>query len=82
MNDFNLRIMKPLKNTQMDEQEKEKLINAVDTAMGKVINKMLFALRDSVNEKAFLECVAGLEETYGKLNVIFHYMWICGIKML
>ena len=34
VNDFNLRIMKPLKNTQMDEQEK-KLINAVDTAMGK-----------------------------------------------
>ena len=66
MNDFNLRIMKPLKNTQMDEQEKEKLINAVDTAMGKVINKMLFALRDSVNEKAFLECVVGLEKTYEK----------------
>ena len=38
----------------------------VDTAMGKVINKMLFALRDSVNEKAFLECVAGLEKTYEK----------------
>ena len=52
--------------TQMDEQEKEKLINAVDTARGKVINKMLFALRDSVNEKAFLECVAGLEKTYEK----------------
>ena len=33
---------------------------------GKVINKMLFALRDSVNEKAFLECVAGLEKTYEK----------------
>ena len=66
VNDFNLRIMKPLKNTQMDEQEKEKLINAVDTAMGKVVNKMLFALRDSVNEKAFLECVAGLEKTYEK----------------
>ena len=64
MNDFNLRIMKPLKNTQIDELEKEKLINAVDTAMGKVINKMLFALRDSVNEKAFLECVAGLEKIY------------------
>ena len=31
---------------------------------GRVINKMLFALRDSVNEKAFLECVEGLEKTY------------------
>ena len=66
VNDFNLRIMKPLKNAQMDEQEKEKLMNAVDTAMGKVVNKMLFALRDNMNEKAFLECVAGLEKTYEK----------------
>ena len=66
VNDFNLRIMKPLKNAQMDELEKEKLMNAVDTAMGKVVNKMLFALRDNMNEKAFLECVAGLEKTYEK----------------
>ncbi len=34
VNDFNLRIMKPLKNTQMEEQEKEKLLSAVDTCNG------------------------------------------------
>jgi glutamyl-tRNA reductase len=27
---------------------------------------MLFGLRDSMNEQAFLECVAGLEKTYEK----------------
>ena len=66
VNDFNLRIMKPLKNSPIEEAEKEKLMNAVDKAMEKVINKMLFGLRDSMNEKAFLECVAGLEKTYEK----------------
>ena len=39
---------------------------AVDRAMEKVVNKMLFGLRDSMNEQAFLECVAGLEKTYEK----------------
>lgn len=66
VNDFNLRIMKPLKNTHMEEQEKEQLLSAVDRAMEKVVNKMLFGLRDSMNEQAFLECVAGLEKTYEK----------------
>ena len=63
---FNLRIMKPLKNTHMEEPEKEQLLSAVDRAMEKVVNKMLFGLRDSMNEQAFLECVAGLEKTYEK----------------
>ena len=66
VNDFNLRIMKPLKNTHMEELEKEQLLSAVDRAMEKVVNKMLFGLRDSMNEQAFLECVAGLEKTYEK----------------
>ena len=62
VNDFNLRIMKPLKNSPLEEEDKEKLMSAVDKAMEKVVNKMLFGLRDSMNEKAFLECVAGLEK--------------------
>ena len=35
-------------------------------SLEKVVNKMLFGLRDSMNEQAFLECVAGLEKTYEK----------------
>ena len=50
----------------LEEEDKEKLMSAVDKAMEKVVNKMLFGLRDSMNEKAFLECVAGLEKTYEK----------------
>lgn len=66
VDDFNLRIRKPLKNSPLEESEKEELMSAVDKAMEKVVNKMLFGLRDSMNEKAFLECVAGLEKTYEK----------------
>ena len=66
VNDFNLRIIKPLKNAHMEDGEKEQLMKAVDRAMEKVVNKMLFGLRDSMNEQAFLECVAGLEKTYEK----------------
>ena len=55
-----------LRNTYKEELEKEQLLSAVDRAMENVVNKMLFGLRDSMNEQAFLECVAGLEKTYEK----------------
>lgn len=62
--DLNLRIEKILKNTPMEEGDREKLLQAVDTAAGKVVNKLIFGLRDSLNQEAFLECVAGLERIY------------------
>ncbi len=62
--DLNLRIMKILKNTPMEEIDRERLLKAVDTAAGKVVNKLIFGLRDSLNQEAFLECVAGLEKLY------------------
>ena len=33
-------------------------------AAGKVVNKLIFGLRDSLNQDAFLECVEGLEKLY------------------
>ena len=62
--DLNLRIDKILKNTPMEPGDREKLLQAVDTAAGKVVNKLIFGLRDSLNQEAFLECVAGLEKLY------------------
>ena len=64
VNDLNLRIAKILKKTQMDEEDRVNLVQAVDTAAGKVVNKLIFGLRDSLNQEAFLECVAGLEKLY------------------
>lgn len=62
--DLNLRIGKILKKTPMEQEDREKLLEAVDTAAGKVVNKLIFGLRDSLNQETFLECVAGLEKLY------------------
>ncbi|MDD7220654.1 MAG: glutamyl-tRNA reductase [Clostridia bacterium] len=62
--DLNLRIEKILKNTPMEDHDRKKLTDAVDTAAGKVVNKLIFGLRDSLNQEAFLECVEGLEKIY------------------
>ena len=64
VNDLNLRIAKILKKTPMEEDDRQNLVHAVDTAAGKVVNKLIFGLRDSLNQEIFLECVAGLEKIY------------------
>lgn len=64
VNDFNLRINKILKNTPMMEKDRERLLAAVDAAAGNVFSKLIFGLRDSLNDQAFRECVAGLEKVY------------------
>lgn len=64
VHDLNLRIAKILKSTPMEEADRENLVKAVDTAAGKVVNKLIFGLRDSLNQEAFMECVAGLEKIY------------------
>ena len=62
--DLNLRILKILNKTPMEEKDREKLLHTIDTAAGKVVNKMIFGLRDTLEKEAFLECVAGLEKVY------------------
>lgn len=62
--DLNLRIEKILKKTPMEQEDRQKLLEAVDTAAGKVVNKLIFGLRDCLNQETFLECVAGLEKLY------------------
>lgn len=62
--DLNLRIAKILKKTPMEQKDRESLLNAIDTAAGKVVNKMIFGLRDSLEQEAFLDCVEGLEKIY------------------
>ena len=48
----------------MEKEAKEKLLQGIDAAAGKVVNKLIFGLRDSLEQDAFLECVAGLEKLY------------------
>ena len=64
MEDLNLRIEKIFRKTPMEDSDRENLKKAVDTAAGKVVNKLIFGLRDSLNQDAFLECVEGLVKLY------------------
>ena len=62
---MNLRILKILRKTPMEDEDRENLLNAIDTAAGKVVSKMMFGLRDTLEKEEFLNCVEGLEKLYG-----------------
>ena len=64
VHDLELRIHKILQKTPMEDKDREKLQRTIETAAGKVVNKLIFGLRDSLEKDAFLECVAGLEKVY------------------
>ena len=63
--DLNLRILKILRKTPMEDEDRENLLNAIDPAAGKVVSKMMFGLRDTLEKEEFLNCVEGLEKLYG-----------------
>lgn len=62
--DLNLRIRKIIRKLPMEQADQEKLLKNIDTAAGKVVGKMMFGLRDTLERESFLECVAGLEKLY------------------
>jgi len=64
--DLNLRILKVFNRTPMEEPERQKLLETIETAAGKVVDKMIFGLRDTLEQDTFLECVEGLEKLYGE----------------
>ena len=59
-----LRIKKTLQKTAMEEDDRKNLMDAIDTAAEKVVNKLLFGLRDCLEEEEFRNCVEGLEKLY------------------
>lgn len=63
--DLNLRILKILRKTPMEDEDRENLLNALDVAAGKVVSKMMFGLRDTLEKEEFINCVEGLEKLYG-----------------
>lgn len=64
--DLELRILKPLQKTPMEETDRENLRETIDLAAAKVVNKMIFGLRDSLGQEEFKSCVEGLEKLYGE----------------
>lgn len=65
VHDLNMRIMKILRKTPMEDTDRENLLQAIDTAAGKVVTKMMFGLRDFLEQDEFESCVEGLEKLYG-----------------
>ena len=63
--DLSLRILKILRKTPMEDEDRENLLNAIDVAAGKVVSKMMFGLRDTLEKEEFINCVEGLEKLYG-----------------
>ena len=62
--DLELRIHKILGKLPLEEKEREELRRSIETAAGKVVNKMMFGLKDSLEKVTFLACVEGLEKLY------------------
>lgn len=62
--DLKRRIIKTLQKTPMEDGDREKLVEVIDTAAEKVVNKMIFGLRSSLEEDAFKNCVDGLVKLY------------------
>lgn len=62
--DLELRLHKILRSLPIEEAERAVLQKQIGTAAGKVVNKMMFGLRDTVSQKVFRECIEGLEKVY------------------
>lgn len=62
--DLNLRIHKIMRALPLSTEEQRELLESIDTAAEKVVNKMIFGLRESLEHQTFEECVAGLEKVY------------------
>lgn len=62
--DLNLRIHKVIQSLPLEEQEQQTLLGNIDTAVEKVVNKMIYGLRSSLEQQAFADFVDGLEKVY------------------
>ncbi len=62
--DVNLRLHKIVRKTSMDEKEQQKIEKQIHASSAKVVNKMLFGLKDYLDDEAFFQCIRGLEKLY------------------
>ena len=62
--DVELRLTKPLRRLDASEQDKEELEKAIETAASKVVNKILFGLRDNLCISTWRDCVEAVSRIY------------------
>ena len=63
--DLDLRLTKVLKDLPLGQVQEQELEAQIDGAASRMMNKLLFGLRDEISENAFRECVQGMEKVYG-----------------
>lgn len=64
--EFSWRMEKELKHIPLAEEEKENLRGQMAQTTAKVVDKLLFALRDQVDTDTLRQCVEVLEQVYGE----------------
>lgn len=64
--DVDLRLKKIIRKTSMEEKEQKRIQDNIHSSAAKVVNKMLFGLKEYLDEEAFFQCIRGLEKLYGK----------------
>lgn len=64
--EFSWRMEKELKHVALEEKEKEVLREQMEQTAAKVVDKLLFALRDQVDTDILRQCVEVLEQVYGE----------------
>ncbi len=62
--DVNMRLHKIIRKSTMDEKEQQKLEHNIHASSAKVVNKMLFGLKEYLDEEVFFQCIRGLEKLY------------------
>lgn len=62
--DVELRIEKNIRKLDIEEEDKEKLVDTINNAAGKVILKMMFGLKEILDKDVFAECVEGIKNIY------------------
>lgn len=62
--DVELRIEKNIRKLDIKEEDKEKLVDTINNAAGKVILKMMFGLKEILDKDVFAECVEGIKNIY------------------
>lgn len=64
--EFSWRMEKELKHVALEEKEKEILREQMEQTAAKVVDKLLFSLRDEVDTDTLRQCVEILEQVYKK----------------
>ncbi len=66
VSDIHARLHREVRKILKEDDLAKKMEDRIDTASGKVVAKMMFMLRDALDEETFRRCVSVIEEGYAE----------------